>query len=159
MTPSPRYLATWPPNRVIASAPARWYPSTVSRHCSGSSRAAIPVEPTRSQNSTVRWRRAPATSADSVGDDSEIGMLTSAVRAAPHLPQKFDVGAFSAPHFRQRRASAFPQRAQKLFPAGFSASHLVQRIRCPPPLRQSEDRAYSRSYASHRLYESDGEVL
>jgi hypothetical protein len=40
-------------------------------------------------------------------------------RAPPHLPQKFEVGALSAPQFMQRRTNAFPQRAQKLFPAGF----------------------------------------
>jgi transcription elongation factor Elf1 len=60
-------------------------------------------------------------------------VLTSAVRAAPHLPQKFEDGAFSALYFRQRRGRAFPQRAQKLLPAGFSAPHFEQRISCPPP--------------------------
>jgi hypothetical protein len=75
-------------------------------------------------------------------------VLTSEVKAAPHLPQKFEDGAFSTPHFGQRRASAFPQRAQKLFPAGFSEPHFEQGIACPPPLRQSEDRPYSQLYAS-----------
>jgi hypothetical protein len=54
--------------------------------------------------------------------------------AAPHLPQKFEVDAFFAPHFMQRRTSAFPQRAQKLFPAGFPDPHFEQCIPRSPPL-------------------------
>jgi hypothetical protein len=46
----------------------------------------------------------------------------------PHLPQKFEAGEFSAPHFTQSRASELPQRAQKLLPAGFSQPHFEQRI-------------------------------
>jgi hypothetical protein len=43
-----------------------------------------------------------------------------------------------------------------MFPVGFSDPHFEQRIPGPLPLRQSEDRAHSQSYASHRQYESDG---
>jgi hypothetical protein len=58
-------------------------------------------------------------------------VLTSAVRTAPHWPQKFEVGEFSAPHFVQGRVSAFPQRAQKLLSAEFSDPHFEQRIEAP----------------------------
>jgi hypothetical protein len=50
----------------------------------------------------------------------------------PHLLQNFELGALSAPHFIQRRASAFPQRAQKLFLTGFSDPHFEQCISRTP---------------------------
>jgi hypothetical protein len=50
------------------------------------------------------------------------------VSGAPHLPQKSDVGGFSALHFAQSFTSAFPHFAQKLFVEGLSVLHFEQRI-------------------------------
>jgi hypothetical protein len=49
----------------------------------------------------------------------------------PHLPQKFDAAAFSAPHLAQSVISPFPHCAQKLFPGGLSVPHFEQRIGLP----------------------------
>jgi hypothetical protein len=51
--------------------------------------------------------------------------------AAPHLPQKLDVGRFSALHFAQCFASALPHFAQKLFVEGLFVPHFEQRIDAP----------------------------
>jgi hypothetical protein len=53
------------------------------------------------------------------------------VSGAPHLPQKLDVGGFSAPHFAQYIASALPHFAQKLFVEGLFVPHFEQRIDAP----------------------------
>jgi len=47
------------------------------------------------------------------------------------LPQKSEVGGFSALHFAQCLASAFPHFAQKLFVEGLFVLHLEQRIHSP----------------------------
>jgi hypothetical protein len=146
MIPSPRYFATWPSKPVIAAAAARWYSPTVSRHSSGSSCAAIPVEPTTSQNSTVRCRHSPASSRAWIGGVAETGVWAGALRGAPHLPQKFEVGELSAPHFAHVRASALPQCAQKLFSGGFSESHFEQCVPRCPPLGWSQDRLNSHGF-------------
>src|SRR6516164_4931015 len=53
------YLATNPPAVVMRSAQQPQYAPTISRTSSGSRRAERAVEPTRSQNMTVTWRRSP----------------------------------------------------------------------------------------------------
>jgi hypothetical protein len=50
---------------------------------------------------------------------------------APHLPQKSDVGGFSALHFAQGLVSAFPHFAQKLLADGLLVPHFEQRIGLP----------------------------
>src|SRR5215475_9262900 len=55
--PSPMYLATTPSDLAICSAQQRWKAPMISRSSSGSSRVERGVEPTRSQNMTVSWRR------------------------------------------------------------------------------------------------------
>src|SRR5262249_14406642 len=62
--PVARYFATNPSNRSITSATHFWYAPITSRKSSESSREASAVEPTKSQNITVSWRRSP-TCADS----------------------------------------------------------------------------------------------
>jgi hypothetical protein len=62
----------------------------------------------------------------------------------PHLPQKFEAGEFSAPHFTQSRASELPQRAQKLLSAGFSQPHFEQRIAPSLPLDFTPSRGAAR---------------
>src|ERR1700736_5620493 len=56
----------------------------------------------------------------------------SFVRGAPHLPQKSDVSGFSAFHFAQCFASAFPPFAQKLLVEGLFVPHFEQRTVAPP---------------------------
>jgi hypothetical protein len=55
----------------------------------------------------------------------------SFVSGAPHLPQKSDVGGFSALHFAQCLASANPHFAQKLLVEGLFVPHFEQRIGAP----------------------------
>jgi hypothetical protein len=73
------------------------------------------------------------------------GVATAApapfVSGAPHLPQKSDVGGFSALHFVQCFASAFPHFAQKLFVEGLFVPHFAQRIHAPRA-NQTTDRFY-----------------
>src|SRR6516225_1726841 len=69
-TPSPIYFAIKPSNRLTSSATHRWYDPITSRISSGSSRDDIGVDPTRSQNMTVSWRRSasPPTEASDGGE-------------------------------------------------------------------------------------------
>ena len=130
------------------SAAARWYSPTVSRHSSGSSWLAIAVEPTRSQNSTVRWRRSPSgtscgspclTTTGAAASSPDCGTAVGWERSAPQSPQNFLPAGFSAPHFAQRLPSDDPQSPQNRLLSGFSELQLVQRIGSPgktsdPPL-------------------------
>ncbi len=50
---------------------------------------------------------------------------------APHLPQKSEVGGFSALHFVQVLVRAFPHFAQKLLVEGLFVPHFEQRIGLP----------------------------
>jgi hypothetical protein len=59
------------------------------------------------------------------------GVPAPRLNSAPHLPQKFAAGGFSAPHVAQSAANPFPHCAQKLLPAGFFIPHLEQRIGSP----------------------------
>src|SRR5215469_5465497 len=97
----------------------------MSRHSSGSSRAAISVEPTRSQNSTVRWRRSPSANVVTGGFAARAAGASNAV---PHSPQKRSPGWFVAPHLGQPMTSGAPQAAQNLRPSRLSLPHLEQRI-------------------------------
>jgi hypothetical protein len=64
--------------------------------------------------------------------DSDDGVAAiepaSLASEAPHLPQKFDAGVFSAPHLGHSDVSAFPHWMQKLLPGGLSVPHFEQRI-------------------------------
>ena len=57
--------------------------------------------------------------------------------AAPQSSQNADEGAFSAPHFGQRRGSGLPHAAQNFLLVVLSVPHLVQRMR--PTLRTATD--------------------
>src|SRR5262249_32260477 len=50
-------LATKPPLRSTSSVQQRWHAPMIALKSSGSSRAESAVEPTRSQNISVSWRR------------------------------------------------------------------------------------------------------
>src|SRR5215813_8866469 len=120
------------------------------RKSSGSSFSASGVEPTRSQNITVSCRRSAS---GEVGWDLavvgaaagrlaflvlgvavRVRLLTSrgfsaAHRVVPHSPQNLACGAFSPPHWAQRRFSEVPHSVQNFSPSGFSKPQLAQRIR------------------------------
>jgi hypothetical protein len=49
--------------------------------------------------------------------------------AVPQSSQNADEGAFSAPHFGQRRDSGLPHAAQNFLLVVLSVPHLVQRMR------------------------------
>jgi hypothetical protein len=67
--------------------------------------------------------RTPAATSEAGGvATAEFSLLA---RAAPHLPQKFEVGGFSALHFGQSFANPFPHFAQKLLVEGLLVPHLV----------------------------------
>src|SRR6516164_351716 len=101
---------------------------TVSRHSSGSSRAAISVEPTRSQNNTVRCRRSPPADAATGAVRAAAAAGAASPNAAPHSPQKRLPAVVSAPHLGQRFSSGAPQSSQNFLPTGLSLPHFEQRI-------------------------------
>jgi hypothetical protein len=69
---------------------------------------------------------------DVCGDEVATAAPAPFVSGAPHLPQKSDVGGFSALHFAQRFTSAFPHFAQKSLVEGLFVPHFEQRIDAPP---------------------------
>src|SRR5262245_59337241 len=116
-----------------------------SRNSSGSSFSASGVEPTKSQNMTVSWRRSASGAAGracpAVGD--VVGRLAflavvvpwrlrpfagrgvpAALKGMPQWPQNFACGAFSKLHWAQRRVSAVPHSLQNFSPSGFSNPQL-----------------------------------
>jgi len=92
--------------------------------------------------------------ADSGDDEVAAAALAAFVNGVPHLPQKSDVGGFSALHFAQRFTSAFPHFAQKLLVVGLFVPHFEQRIdRHSTPhfdARVSPERRLKKT-ASHRM--------
>src|SRR5262249_25978044 len=113
--PSPSFRATWPPKRPTAPEAACWYCAMRSRHSSASSCCESGVEPTRSQKSTVSWRRSPPGIAAS-GASVDVGAPDTGATVgsrAPHPPQNFSPGSFATPQAAQLEASAAPHSAQK----------------------------------------------
>src|SRR5512140_2399906 len=88
----------------------------ISRRSSGSSCAASAVEPTRSQNITVSWRR----SAEELGTDGKVGGSATRSTVGVGAPAAADTCAPPV------RVSAVPQSPQNLLPDGFSAPHAAQ---------------------------------
>jgi hypothetical protein len=95
-------LSNVPAKALDGWAAARWYSATISRHSSGSIRDAISVEPTRSQNSTVKWRRSPVRGSAF----ARAGETTSS--DAPHCAQNRASGELSKPHFGHPRLKEAP---------------------------------------------------
>ena len=92
---------------------------------SGSSLAESAVDPTRSQNSTVSWRR-------SIGRESRVIGTTAgepARNSLPQSPQNLFRAGFAVPQARQRRTTAAPHRPQNFLCFGTSAAQFVQCIR------------------------------
>src|ERR1700724_4703688 len=96
----------------------------ISRKSPGSRRAESAVEPTRSQNMTVSWRRSAAPSAREVGA-AVAGMVVvsgfTAESACPHSEQYLAPVRFTALHNGQRAERSAPQALQNLLPSGTSA--------------------------------------
>src|SRR5215831_12940226 len=118
------YLATKPSYWAVVSATLAWYAPKISRISSGSSREASAVEPTRSQNITVSWRR----SAPSVRGGSAVagvGAGTSPI-GFPQPPQNLAASSFSKPQAGQGDGSGAPHWAQKRLAVAFSAMQLGQ---------------------------------
>ena len=83
------------------------------------------VDPTRSQNSTVSWRR-------SIGREFRVIGTTAgepARNSLPQSPQNLFRAGFAVPQARQRRTTAAPHRPQNFLCFGTSAAQFVQCIR------------------------------
>src|SRR5579864_345778 len=118
--------------------------STIARASSGSRSRINSVEPLMSANSAVTVLRSPSFASGELlsgatrtleaapsGDEVATASPAPFVSEAPHLPQKSDVGGFSALHFVQGLVSAFPHFAQKLLADGLLVPHFEQRIGLP----------------------------
>src|SRR5262252_1077075 len=101
------YFATKPSNLPITSETHLWYAPKTSRRSSGSSREASAVEPTRSQNITVSWRRS-AVSARAGGDGAGGGGAVVLPIGFPQPPQNLAAGSFSKPQDGQGAGSGAP---------------------------------------------------
>jgi hypothetical protein len=84
--------------------------------------------------------------ADPCVDEVAIVAPAPFASGAPHLPQKSDVGGFSAIHLAQCFASALPHFAQKLFVERLFVPHFEQRIDAPPRSKRP-----TILYTQHRL--------
>src|ERR1700693_2320790 len=92
-----------------------------SRKSSGSSRVASAVEPTRSQNITVRWRRS-ALSVRGGGDEATGGGAAVSPTGLPQPPQYLAAGSFSKLQAGQGSGSGsgVPHSAPYRLPRGVS---------------------------------------
>jgi hypothetical protein len=99
---------------------SRWVAGAGSHICNASCAARL-VEFTRSQNSTVRWRRSPVSLLPRGSAGAPRGpaarIRPAASIAAPHCEQNIASGAFSEPHFGRRLLSGVPHRLQNREPA------------------------------------------
>src|SRR5215471_4991333 len=102
----------------------------ISRMSSGSRRAESAVEPTRSQNITVSWRRSAEEvgssdrgDADAVADSAMVtGFEVESL--CPHSKQNFALAGLAQPHEGQRIGRAAPHAVQNLSTPGVSAWQL-----------------------------------
>src|SRR5215831_12413358 len=105
------YLATKPSYWAVVSATLAWYAPKISRISSGSSREASAVEPTKSQNITVSWRRSAPSVRGGAGAVSG-GDAAICPRGLPQPPQNFAMGSFSKAQAGQGTGSGAPHSAQ-----------------------------------------------
>src|SRR5262245_32967022 len=97
---------------------------------SGSNRAAISVEPTRSQKRTVSCRRSP-TAPSPPGGGAPCTPVTGGTTCAPHWSQNFAVGRSTAEQLAHTRFSGAAHASQNLAVARFSCRQVSQRT-VPP---------------------------
>src|SRR6266704_2565563 len=115
--------------RTIAATPSR-YAAMISRRSSGSSCAASAVEPTRSQNITVSWRRSAEElcgggKADGSATRGTLGVEVRAAADARALP----VGISAAPQSLQNlfhSVLALPQLGQSMAHLNLCQHHWVR---------------------------------
>src|SRR6516162_9586940 len=100
------------------------------RRSSGSSRAESGVEPTKSQNITVSWRRSALSARGNCGAVGGAGLAISPI-GLPQPPQNLAAVSFSKPQAGQVTGRAAPHWAQKRLVGVFSAMQLGQRIGAP----------------------------
>src|SRR2546423_349370 len=108
----------------------------ISRMSSGSSRAESAVEPTRSQNRTVSWRRSAEPVCELCGAAASIVEPAAASTPidgslCPHSKQNLALAGLVLPHDGQRPRRAAPHSRQNLLPPGTSALQLGQRTDHP----------------------------
>src|SRR5580693_5295710 len=103
-----------------------------SRKSSGSSRVDSAVEPTRSQNITVIWRRSAAFAERATGaaiSEKAAGEgATAAPSFVPHCAQNREPAALAWPQAAQLKACAVPHCGQKLLSPGISLAQLGQAL-------------------------------
>src|SRR5216683_6583082 len=98
----------------------------MSRKSSGSRRVESSVEPTRSQNCTVSWRRSAAAVFEPASDRSDVaildfgGAVALASNASPHSPQNLASRGLLTPQAVQMRLTSA---------SGIGAPHAVQNLR------------------------------
>src|ERR1700688_3227466 len=118
--------------------------SSVERLMAANKAGTVLRSPSSAAASAEGWSGATCTpEADPGCDEFTAAASAPLFSRVPHLPQKSDVGGFSALHFAQGLASAFPHFAQKLLADGLSIPHFEQRIvRGTPPAKQATERSY-----------------
>src|SRR5215470_12661512 len=132
-----------PSKCLITSAQVSWYAESTSVSSSGSSCWESAVEPTRSQNITVSWRRVASTSsglplvlAGAAGGAGAAGSAAlgggADASAIPQPPQNFSPGSFTKPQTAQGPASAAPHSLQKRRPSRLANPHLAH-CKCSSP--------------------------
>src|SRR5215472_11490779 len=94
----------------------------ISRMSSGSRREESAVEPTRSQNMTVSWRRSAVPSVREGGAGVEVvaGFVGVSASLWPHSKQNFAPAGLALPHEGHRAGRAAPQEMQNLLLSGVS---------------------------------------
>src|ERR1700731_4874387 len=117
--------------------------STRRRASSGSRSSINSIEPLISANSAVTVLRSPSgmsdvsRSAGVIWISGAAGVVADGLAetacpfpasAAPHSPQNFSAGSFSAPHDAHRAFRGAPHSAQNFLPSRFSVAHFEQRI-------------------------------
>src|SRR5713101_3867244 len=110
----------------------------ISRRSSGSSRADKAVEPTRSQNITVSWRRSAVGEAGAgqvtldAGSDRTGSVRAAAPSGVPQSAQNFAPAGLEPPQAGQIAGSAAPHAVQNRLPSVVSASQLGHFMGFPP---------------------------
>src|SRR3954470_24578526 len=98
-----------------------------SRRSSTSSRAERAVEPTRSQNKTVRCRRSAREVSSGARGGAAAGEAPNS-SFSPHCEQNFDPGALTFPQAPQGTCKGAPHWLQNLLPLATSAAQLGHAI-------------------------------
>src|SRR5262245_59547017 len=101
----------------------------ISRMSSGSRRAESAVEPTRSQNMTVSWRRSAVTSVRE--GEAAVEVVAGLVGVSASLKQNFAPAGLALPQEGHRAGRAAPQEMQNLLLSGVSEWQLGHSMSAP----------------------------